>query len=287
MIRLLAPAKVNLTLRILGRREDGYHDIESLVQKISLYDSLTLERVPGPGIELACSDPGLPSGEENLAFRAARLILRECGRGEEGIRIQLEKGIPHGAGLGGGSSDAASVLMGLNALLELGLTRDRLAEMAGTLGSDVPLFLYPSPCVITGRGEVVRPSPIAIPGVYLLLFPDFTVSTQWAYSNFRLTKQPDKYTISGSYGVEDGLCHPDRWQDLLVNDLEDAVSKRYPEIGRCRQDLLRLGARASLMSGSGSTVYGIFENRRLAELAAVRLVEEGGRTVRIALPVFS
>jgi 4-diphosphocytidyl-2-C-methyl-D-erythritol kinase len=287
VIRLLAPAKVNLTLRVLGRRTDGYHDIESLVQKISIYDRITLSDRDEPGIHLTCSDPSLSTGPDNLAHLAAQLIMEGSPTQEKGISIHLDKTIPHGAGLGGGSSDAASVLMGLNTLWKLSRTREELAEFAQEIGSDVPLFLHPSPSLITGRGEKVEPSPILINATYVVVFPGFSVSTQWAYSNFRLTKEPDKYTLSGLYRTGKEVLPPDQWQNLLVNDLEEAVTTRHPEIGRCKEDLLRAGASASLMSGSGSTVFGLFEDRQTAEKAAAQLMEGGSRIAQIASPIFS
>ena len=129
MIRLLAPAKVNLTLRVLGKRPDGYHDIESLVQKVSLYDKISIRQTPEPGIQLQCSDPAIPSGPANLVYQAAQLVMEATGTTDRGISIELEKRIPHGAGLGGGSSDAATTIMGLNSLLELG-------DAAGEAGRD-------------------------------------------------------------------------------------------------------------------------------------------------------
>ena len=287
MIRLLAPAKVNLSLRILGRRQDGFHEIESLVQKISIYDRISISERTNQGIGLTCSDPSLPTGPDNLAHRAAQLFIESSGIREKGISIHLDKVIPHGAGLGGGSSDAATVLMGLNTLFKLSWTREQLTELGQEIGSDVPLFLYPSPALVSGRGEIVKSSPILLNAVFVVVFPGFSVSTQWAYSNFRLTKEPDKYTISGLYRTARGELPPDQWQTLLVNDLEEAVTTRHPEIGRCKEDLLRAGACASLMSGSGSAVFGLFEDRRAAEKAAERLREGGSQFTHVALPIFS
>ena len=287
MIRVLAPGKVNLTLRVLRKREDGYHDIKSLVQKVSIYDRITIAEADEPGIHLACTDPSLPVGPDNLAFRAAQLILRKYGLQEKGVSIHLEKSIPHGAGLGGGSSDAAAVLMGINSLLKLSGTRDELVKIGMEIGSDIPLFLFPSPALVTGRGERVEPSHVLINAVYVVVFPGFGVSTGWAYSNFRLTKAPDKYTISGLCKTARGALPPEQWQDLLVNDLEETVATRHPEIGRCQEELLRVGACASLMSGSGSAVFGLFEDRLSAEKAAVRLKEDGKQTTQVALPIFS
>jgi len=286
-MRVLAPAKVNLTLRILGKRQDGYHEIESLVQKISLYDRITILPKGEPGIWLTCSDPSLPTGPDNLAYRAAKLLMSSSRKAGKGVRLHLEKSIPSGAGLGGGSSDAAAVLLGLDALWGLSMTREDLVGIGEEIGSDVPLFLHPSPSLITGRGEKVAPAPVLVDATYVIVFPGFSVSAKWAYSNFRLTKEPDKYRISGLHKTAEGVLPPHRWQGLLANDLEEAVTISHPEIGRCREDLLSAGAAASLMSGSGSAVFGLFEDRRTARNAAVRLTEDGKRTTHVAYPVFS
>ncbi|MDF1536251.1 MAG: 4-(cytidine 5'-diphospho)-2-C-methyl-D-erythritol kinase [bacterium] len=287
MIRLLAPAKVNLTLKVLGKRPDGYHDIESLVQKVSLYDRITIREVSDPGIHVTCSDPTVPSGPGNLVYQAAQLIMEATRTAGKGISIDLEKRIPHGAGLGGGSSDAAAVIMGLNTLWNLSLSLMEMEEVAARIGSDVPLFLHPSPSVISGRGEVVTPAPARIRAVFLIVFPGFSVSTRWAYSNFRLTKDHGKYRISALQRAERGELPPDRWQGFIVNDLEAAVSNKHPEIGRCIEDLLLLGAGASQMSGSGSAVFGLFEDRFVAQKAASSLLAGGGRAVFITMPLFS
>jgi len=286
-MRVLAPAKVNLTLRVLGRRTDGYHDIESLVQKISIYDRITFLERDEPGIHLTCSDTSLPTGPDNLVYRAAELMVKSSRRAKRGISLHLDKTIPSGAGLGGGSSDAAAVLMGLNTLWELSLAREELVEIGKEIGSDVPLFLHPSPSLITGRGEKVDPSPLLVDATYVVVFPGFSVSTRWAYSNFRLTKEPDIYRISALHKTARGALPPNQWQNFLVNDLEEAVTISHPEIGRCKEDLLRAGAAASLMSGSGSAVFGLFEDRRTAENAARRLMEDGKQTALVALPIFS
>ena len=287
MIHLLAPAKINLHLRVTGSRPDGYHNIESVVQKISLYDRITLVEKDRPGINVTCEKPGVPSGPENLAHKAAVGLMEASGIEERGVSIVLEKHIPHGAGLGGGSSDAAAVLRGISDLFGLSIGPDHLHKIAAGLGSDVPLFLNPSPSLITGRGEIIRRAPFRVEAFFVVVFPGFEVSTQWAYSNFRLTKKPCKYTISTLKKVEGGKLHPDHWQDLLVNDLETAVLTRNPEIGRCKQDLVRFGARASLMSGSGSAVFGLFEDQATAQRAAEGIVGEGWHSAWVAEPLFS
>jgi len=287
LIHLLAPAKVNLHLRVLGVRPDGYHDLESVVQKISLYDKITLVEEEQPGIRVTCAEPGVPSGPENLAHKAAALLMDVSGIEGRGVSILVEKHIPHGAGLGGGSSDAAAVLLGLTDLFGLSIGPDHLHELAARIGSDVPLFLHPSPSMVTGRGEIVRRAPLWIDAFFVVVFPGFEISTQWAYSNFRLTKKTCKYTISTLKKVEGGKLAPDRWQDLLVNDLEAAVMTRYPEICRCREDLVRFGARASLMSGSGSAVFGLFGDKHTARRAVESIVAEGRHSALVAEPLFS
>jgi 4-diphosphocytidyl-2-C-methyl-D-erythritol kinase len=287
MITLLAPAKVNLSLRIIGKRPDGYHDIESLVQKISLMDRITLKPGRKGRISMECSDPSLPAGPENLVWQAAEMILEKAGPQPQGVHINLEKRIPHGAGLGGGSSDAAAVLMGLNNLWDIGMNVDELAGLGEQLGSDVPLFMYPSPSFITGRGEIVKPAPLWVNAVFVVVYPNVSISTKWVYSNFRLTNGNKNSRILALQGTERCELSSESWSDLLINDLEACVLERYPEVVRCKEELLQSGATASLMSGSGSAVFGLFAERQQARLAADTLVARGDRRVEIALPVFS
>ncbi len=287
MITVLAPAKVNLTLRILGKRVDGYHDIERLVQKVNIYDRITLVATSDGEISLECDDPDLPVNSSNLAVRAAELLRESVGMRRLGTRIKLEKRIPHGAGLGGGSSDAAAVLMGLDRIWNLSLNRERLLEIGESLGSDVPLFLCPSPSLIRGRGEIVEPSSVRINAVYVVVYPDISVSTQWAYSNFRLTKTSGKYTISELSKGEGGELNPESWRGFLVNDLEVCVIEHYPQVMYCKEVLTRQGARTSLMSGSGSAVFGLFSDRDSALSAAQEITEREGFRAIVALPIFS
>lgn len=287
MIRLLAPAKVNLTLRVLGKRPDGYHDIESLVQKVSLYDRISIRESPEPGIRLDCSDPGIPSDPTNLVYQAAQTVLEATGTTDRGISIELEKQIPHGAGLGGGSSDAATTIMGLNSLLNLEMPLEKQAEIAAGIGSDIPLFLHPSPSVISGRGEIVTTAPVWIRAAIVIVYPGFSVSTPWAYSNFRLTKEHGKYTISELQKTGRGELPPNRWQEVLVNDLEAAVRTKHPEISGCIEQLSLLGADASQMSGSGSAVFGLFEDTLAAQKAAASFLAKEGYRAFVAMPLFS
>ncbi|MGH7938600.1 MAG: 4-(cytidine 5'-diphospho)-2-C-methyl-D-erythritol kinase, partial [Bryobacteraceae bacterium] len=182
-MQLFAPAKINLRFKILRRREDGFHEIETLMAPISLRDEITL--TPNDrGLEFSCDDPVLPAGEDNLVTRAARAFFAEA-KVEPRLRIELRKKIPHGAGLGGGSSDAASTLLGLNRMQGDLLSRACLTSVAASLGSDVPFFLAESPAICRGRGEIVEPVAIALPRLRLLLLkPEFGVPTPWAYQHW-------------------------------------------------------------------------------------------------------
>ena len=179
-----APAKINLSLRVLGRRADGFHDLESLMCPVSVFDTLDVTLREAGGLEFVCDDGTLPAGDDNLVVRAARLFCALRGI-EPNVRIALTKHIPHGAGLGGGSSDAATTLLALDRLFETRLSREALAAMAAEIGSDVPFFIYDSAAMIRGRGERVEPVafPHALP--LLLIKPPFGVPTPWAYSRWK------------------------------------------------------------------------------------------------------
>jgi 4-diphosphocytidyl-2-C-methyl-D-erythritol kinase len=181
-VKQAAPAKINLYLHIVGRRADGFHDLETLMVPISLGDTLEIDLISS-GIAFTCSEPSLSNGEDNLAVRAARLFREEFGL-ETGVRIHLEKAVPVGAGLGGGSSDAAAVLLALRQLTKIACDDARLAELASRLGSDIPFFIYGKPAICRGRGEIIEP--VQLKGTYqgLLVHPGFGVSTPWAYKTY-------------------------------------------------------------------------------------------------------
>ena len=188
-MQLSAPAKINLSFRIKGRRADGFHEIETLMAPISLADRITIERAGDDGeIRFSCDDPSLPAGDDNLVVRAAKLFRQRAGI-TSGITIALEKKIPHGAGLGGGSSDAASILLGLNELFDAGLDQTELLELAAQLGSDVPFFVVRSAAVCRGRGEIVTPISLGTKLHLVLLKPDFGVPTPWAYSKWKASRE--------------------------------------------------------------------------------------------------
>jgi 4-diphosphocytidyl-2-C-methyl-D-erythritol kinase len=260
MIALRAPAKINLCLRVLGRRPDGYHDLESAFQMVGLYDNVAI-RSRRSGIALTVEGESLPDGPGNLAYDAAAALAREAG-GSRGASIHLVKRIPLGAGLGGGSSDAAAVLIGLNRLWTLRWSRTRLAELGAALGSDVPFFFFGPTAWVTGRGERVapaprwRPSPAgAMPCWAVLVNPGFAVSTRWAFEALGLTntREADKMPRS----LKALPAAP--WS--IPNDLERVTAATYPVIEEMKTRLLKAGASVARMSGSGPTVFGVFATR--------------------------
>jgi len=259
-LTLLAPAKLNLHLKVLGRRPDGMHELITLMQPLSLADRLVLEP-GGEGIRFSCSQAGLQ--EDNLVERAARLWFQAAGR-EPGVVLRLEKNIPVAAGLGGGSSDAAATLLGLNRLYGEPLARERLHELASRLGADVPFFLYGVTALCTGVGDRVEPWPHFRCWHYLLVNPGVEVSTAWVYGELDLawTSRPNLNKIyrppSGDRPLE----------EILVNDLEMVTTRAYPELGAIKEGLCRAGARGALMSGSGPTVFGVFDSAAQAQQAA-------------------
>jgi 4-diphosphocytidyl-2-C-methyl-D-erythritol kinase len=253
VIAARSPAKVNLILKVLRRREDGYHDIASLMQKVSLADEM--EFAPRKeGVALACPGSDLPTGDGNLVVRAARALFAEAGF-TGGADITLHKRIPTAAGLGGGSSNAATTLIVLNDLFRFGFDRDRLIRIGARIGADVPFFIYGSSAWAFGIGEILEPAATP-PGMWLVLVnPGFEVPTKWVYQslNLPLTKTAIQYSIPTFSGVRELAA-------VLSNDLEAVTVARYPQLDELKGFLLRQGALGSLMSGSGPTVFGLFES---------------------------
>ena len=265
-MEFLAPAKINLSLRVLGRRADGFHGLESLMCPVSVFDTLEVTRRAEGGLEFVCDDPALPTDDDNLVVRAARLFGSACGI-ELQVRIALMKRIPHGAGLGGGSSDAATTLRALDRLFETRLSREALAAMAAELGSDVPFFIYQSAAMIRGRGERVEPVafPHALP--LLLIKPPFGVPTPWAYSRWKDAREiPDV-----PYAAQ---VFP--WGEL-VNDLERPVFEKYIFLADVKRWLLaQPEATGALMSGSGATVFAVLRSKEDAVPLGERVAREFG-----------
>jgi len=264
-MKLTAPAKINLSLEVRGKRPDGFHEIESLMVPISLADTLEIEPAE-KGIVFTCSEPGLPTDGSNLVVRAATLFFKQH-KIKAGIRIHLEKRVPHGAGLGGGSSDAAATLIGLDRMFETGLGTETLAAMASEFGSDIPFFIYRSAALCRGRGDIVTPVdfPHALP---LVLFkPAFGVSTPWAYKVWR-----DSVELPGiPYAAQN---FP--W-GRLVNDLERPVFEKYLFLAVLKRWLLAQPETAgALMSGSGSTTFAVLHDASQAAALAQRVREQFG-----------
>lgn len=262
MLTLLSPAKVNLMLDVLGKREDGYHEIESIMTRISIFDELSIHIEEREGLEVTCTGPA-PSGEKNIAYKAALEILKRCPDKIK-VKVHIKKNIPVAAGLGGGSSNAATVLLGLNNMLGTGLSRDELMRIGAKLGADVPFFVFEKPAIARGIGEILEG--IDLPKMWFVLVnPNIPVSTADVYRGLNLkiglTKERFDINITNfSSGVEGAARN-------LHNDLEDVAIRMHPEIGFVKDELLSVGAVSALMSGSGATVFGLFANRERAEEA--------------------
>ncbi len=270
---LAAPAKLNLGLHVLRRRPDGYHDLETVFVPIAWHDRLYVS--PADALTFTCSDSALPTDEANLVVRAAQLLAREA-RVKRGAALHLEKHLPHGAGLGGGSSDAAAALRGLTALWGLDLPRARQHALALELGSDVPFFLDAVPAHATGRGEKLTPlrdgvgSPFSLAYPLVVVVPPVHVSTAEAYRFVtpRADARPDLDRLVATGDLE-------RWRAELINDFEAPVCAHYPALVALRQALADAGAAYVSMSGSGSAFFGVFESDAQALAAAEALRYEG------------
>ncbi len=271
MLSVPCYAKINLGLHVLGLRADGYHELRTVFQTISLHDTLEVSRERGTsGVDFECDVPEL-SGPENLAARAAALMCDELKlRGR--IRLRLRKRIPWGAGLGGGSSDAAAALRAVAQLAGRKVPRRRLFEMAAQLGADVPFFLAGGTALGIGRGTEVYPLAEGPARPLLVVYPPVSVNTRAAYLALdRLTAAPEPDKIFSFCASLDGLPGV-RGANRLENDFEQVVFSTYPQIARLKRFLLRAGAFPALLSGSGSAVYGFFESRRKAEQAGKELL---------------
>jgi len=283
-LTLKAPAKINLFLKILNRRSDGYHGIESLMQKIELFDILHLSK-QGEGISLSCPGTSLPEDQGNLVYRAAEAFFSATGI-RAGVRIVLEKNIPIAAGLGGGSSDAATVITGLNNLLNARLGQQQLYDIAQPLGADIPFFVQDcSAALATGIGDSIQ-QVAPIQGITIVLVnPGFEVSTKWVYENFPLTSNSNPYILARGRKTSKNIYTRDPGlYKKIGNDLEAVTINRYPGIGDIKNKLKKTGAITSLMSGSGPTVFGLFHSEEDAQHSYKLLSEEYGGNVFLARP---
>ena len=281
-----SPCKVNLLLNILGRRADGYHELETVLHPVNLCDQLSFAR-GGAGVELSCSHAHLPVDAQNLVHRAATAFLL-AAKINEGVKIHLEKKIPLAAGLGGGSGNAATTLVALNELFDQPLAAPKLNELAASLGSDVPFFLQDRPALATGRGEKIQPLD-AFPALrgraFLLIHPGFGISTAWAYQ--ALAKFPA--ALKGKAGRAQELIsnlQTNNWPavaDDFYNSLEAPALGKYPVLALFQKFLRAHGALAALMSGSGSTTFAIMENVNAAETQAEKFKARFGKNCWLAV----
>ena len=265
-MEFLAPAKINLSLIVRARRDDGFHEIETQMVPISVFDRLAIERRDAGGLDFMCDDPSVPGGDTNLVVRAARLFCREAGV-EPHLRIALHKAIPHGAGLGGGSSDAATTFLALDRLFSTNFQREKLASLAAELGSDISFFIFQSAARCSGRGEQVVPAPFPHALPLLLIKPPFGVPTPWAYQRWR-----DSREIPGvPYSAQ---TFP--WGELR-NDLERPVFEKYVFLAALKTWLLaQTEVAGALMSGSGSTVFAVLREKDSGDALRERLAAQFG-----------
>ena len=277
----LSPCKVNLLLNILGRRADGFHELETVLHPIRVFDRLTFARA-GQGIQLSCSAPGLPTDARNLVYRAAAAFL-ETAKVKEGVRVELEKNIPLAAGLGGGSGNAATALLGLNELFGGPLAPEQLQAIAASLGSDVPFFLQSQPAVATGRGERIEPVksfPALRGAAFVLIHPGFGIATAWAYQ--QLARFP--HALNGRPGRAQKLVTLLQSADLrtagaaFYNSLEAPALEKYPLLALFQEFLRANGAAATLMSGSGSTTFALVPGQAAGEQLIEKFKAKFGQT---------
>jgi 4-diphosphocytidyl-2-C-methyl-D-erythritol kinase len=268
-VKILAPAKINIYLEVVGKRPDGYHELRTIMVPLGFGDEIFIESAPS-GITLdapgcACLD------QNNLAYRAARLFLDKTGI-SKGVAIRVDKRVPVGAGLGGGSSDASSVLLGMNRLFGAGLSIDALAGLAGSLGADCPFFLYQKPMLMGSRGDVPISEVALAERAYLIVIPSFSIATAAIFSKFTLplTRDEDRIKIEKT---EYHCIVPEFW---VRNDLEPVACNIYPELTRMKEELIGSGALKAGMSGSGSAVFGVYESQAHLCSALSRLERHEG-----------
>lgn len=257
-VEIDAPAKINLFLEVLNKREDGYHSINSLFQAVSLYDNLKFELTDRPGFKLTFKNSiDLPNDDDNLIIKAYKL-MREKYKFKKGIRIRMEKNIPISAGLGGGSADAAATISACNILYDIKLTNDEMARIGLEIGSDVPFFFSSGQALVTGRGEIIQESDFLIDYSVVLVNPKIAVSTAEGYTALKrdLTKQKNPFNLGRCRTIKE---FSERLGEA-GNDFEEIQCAQHPELQKVKDDLYHCGALLAQMSGSGPTFYGIFDS---------------------------
>ena len=272
-MRLQAFAKINLGLDVLGKREDGYHEVRMIMQTIRMYDQLDMRKSVEPGIHLKTNKKYIPVDENNLVWRAAKLMMDTCGI-MEGVSIHLHKVIPVAAGMAGGSSDAAATLVGMNRLFHCGLSKEKLMELGVQIGADVPYCVLRGTALAEGIGEKLTVLP-PMPDCWILIGkPGISVSTKYVYTTLDLNTDTVHPDIDGmKKALEDGNLYG--ITERMGNVLQDVTIPAYPEVERIKEQMKALGAVNAMMSGSGPTVFGIFDNEEKAQEACQKLRESG------------
>jgi 4-diphosphocytidyl-2-C-methyl-D-erythritol kinase len=272
-MRLQAFAKINLGLDVLGKREDGYHEVRMIMQTIRMYDQLDMRKSVEPGIHLTTNKKYIPVDENNLVWRAAKLMMDTCGI-IEGVSIHLHKVIPVAAGMAGGSSDAAATLVGMNRLFHCGLSKEKLMELGVQIGADVPYCVLRGTALAEGIGEKLTVLP-PMPDCWILIGkPGISVSTKYVYTTLDLNTDTVHPDIDGmKKALEDGNLYG--ITERMGNVLQDVTIPAYPEVERIKEQMKTLGAVNAMMSGSGPTVFGIFDNEEKAQKACQKLRESG------------
>ena len=287
-LKKLSPCKVNLLLNVLGKRPDGFHELETVLHPVNFCDTVHVERA-GQDIRLTCNEPSLPTDATNLVSRAAAAFFGTTGL-DQGVRVHLEKKIPLAAGLGGGSGNAAATLLALNELFGDPLSREQLQDIAALLGSDVPFFLQNGPALATGRGEKIQmlePFPAMRNAVFLLIHPGFGIATAWAYQ--QLSRFPA--ALQGRAGRARELVELLQTSDLrtagneFYNSLEGPALQKYPLLALFQEFLREQGATAMLMSGSGSTTFALVEDMVAAQRIEAAVRGRFGRLWTAVVPV--
>ena len=271
-----AYAKINLGLKVLGRRPDGYHEILSIAQCVDLADVLYFE--PASSDQLTCSLESLLTGPDNLVCRAVDAFRTRLNRPTQSFRIHLKKNIPIGAGLGGGSTDAAAVLRALNRFYDQPFSNADLRQIAASLGSDIPFLVEGGTALMRGRGEILEALSWEGEVFYVLAYPEVEISTAWAYNQLGTILTENTPYFSFIVSLSGGCVDHNRLFEVLENDFTPAVERAYPIVAELRSQLDQAGARATSMSGSGSTVYGIFDDRKTASQAQSALQRQGCRS---------
>ena len=263
MLTFKAPAKINLFLEVLGKRKDGYHNLITVFLKINIFDRLYFKETAEKEITISCADKRVPSNSDNLVYKAAELLRKKTGC-ERGVHIRIIKKIPIGAGMGGGSSDAAAALIGLNLLWKLELPQNELLCLAGKIGADVPVFILPDSAAIgRGRGDILKPVHMKKPFWIVVVDPGIFVSTKEVYSalELSLTKREKDVKLL-IYALKNSDIKA--MENIIFNRLESVTFKKYSKLAQIKKRISALGVRAVLMSGSGSSVFGIVDKREEA-----------------------